>query len=472
VLEGDQAYDARQRFLTQVDLPVPEWSTDAVVYALRKELLSPPWLDADPDHRLRSIEEKLAELDRRGFDSSAIVRYGFGDRLIRALTLGLAIYEVFRLQQIASGKNELPPLPPLWTHLIDPERPAEVASVTWPISSEVLRSRRQRLDTFTCDLDDDIAPVWEPRPRILGDRATGPTLDFVMRRLHNAASQAFISQWLAGATLRELITWSGRPAYPSCLEVPVEIVERYVWVVERMTSTFFGRWTTSSLRLEQQWSDGRVPPPCPAAEMTIREIPSSDLQYEIASRATALTEPDSQGLDAVSLGELVRVALVLIEDGERDLAAALFDAARTAEPESAEAHNNYGFCILPDDPQRALPALRRSEGLGFANGAINLVNQVQAHLLLGQNRAAIAVAEQLHRRWDRLPRAISFIWALDGNSGPRLIQVLDPRPVAYALAALAADQTGDESAARWRKRHDEHCKALNIECRCMSAAPH
>lgn len=52
-------------------------------------------------------------------------------------------------------------------------------------------------------------------------------------------------------------------------------------------------------------------------------------------------------------------------NGEREAATALFEAAIALNDSDAVAHNNLGFCLLPDRPKDALVALERAAELSF-----------------------------------------------------------------------------------------------------------
>jgi hypothetical protein len=90
---------------------------------------------------------------------------------------------------------------------------------------------------------------------------------------------------------------------------------------------------------------------------------------------------------------LVAQALAFLEEGRRDAAASLFDAARMMEPEDQEAHNNFGFCVMPDRPNEALAAFDEVLRLG-SPPPITLVNRVVARWLAGFTAAALDAGEE------------------------------------------------------------------------------
>ncbi len=478
--DGEHAFDARKHFLNLPDgVPRTEWPTHVLFYSLRSEVLSVPWMSTAPQDRLARINETLRTLEQRGFDSHSMVRFGLGGRLLEAIRTGLSVQEGLRYQAAFSGAvTELPPLPAVWADLLGPghtagQRPQRTRDAI-PSTAEIV-STFQFEDAFNCDAD-EIAAVLPIDPHRELKELIAPAslsrLGFVVTRLASAPSRDYMERWLAGATVDELITWSG--ALPSCVSpsVPAEVLDRYVWLVERMTSTFFGPWTKSSLILERLWSKGRLDSPFPWQEMAHRRIRTSDLDAELAARSEAMSVPAGGGISSMPLGELTRAALVLLEDDQRGLAAELFDVARAAHPTSADVHNNFAFCRLVDDPSAALQVLELAETLGYDSGAINLTNQIQANLMLGRYRRAIFIAELILDQWDQLaPRSTAFLWAQNDTTGPRLMQVVDSRPVALTLAAAAADHLGDTTASQWRKRHDERCLELNVECLCAAAVP-
>jgi hypothetical protein len=327
-----------------------------------------------------------------------------------------------------------------------------------------------RIDDQLC-LDDDpplelLVAELDELPKL--DLAVAERIQFVLRRLSGDSAEAYFRQWISAAPLKHLLAWDGEPSYTMLAAPPEEVGDQYRWMVDRLTVTHFGRWRTSSLHLEWKWGNRQAEPPCRLEDMAERTIAPSELEAEIARRASV--SDLSSASPTCTLDQLAGQALNLIEDGKREVAASLFEAVCAAEPESAEAQNNCGFCLLPDDPSGALDHLTLADALAYENRAMNAVDRMQAYLLLGQPRAALRTAERILSDWDQLsPRLTAYLWSFP-PTGPRLIQVRDARPIAMALAGAAAAMLGDDTEP-WDKRHEHSCGELLIDCECKLTVP-
>jgi hypothetical protein len=169
-----------------------------------------------------------------------------------------------------------------------------------------------------------------------------------------------VANWLRDLPLEGFVEWQP----PTTLEFgAIELTPRAAplaedgWITDRFTATYLHEWDRRSLELEWNFLHGRAPAPCSQAAMRTRSIAEPDLAEAIANSVTEDRPTRGQFSHSVTVGALIERAAELTSAGRRSVAASLFDAVRVADPRNAEAHNNWAFCVLPDDPALALEAL-------------------------------------------------------------------------------------------------------------------
>jgi tetratricopeptide (TPR) repeat protein len=126
----------------------------------------------------------------------------------------------------------------------------------------------------------------------------------------------------------------------------------------------------------------------------------------------------------------------------------MFDAARQESWDDAEIQNNYGFCLLLDNPSEALKAFEIAVELGFRL-TVNTCNRILALFKLGHHAAALEVADQAIDRWSDLDAQESYLWDFEAAE-PTLLAHANPRQYLLDLATHVAKESTDELvAARW-----------------------
>lgn len=211
-------------------------------------------------------------------------------------------------------------------------------------------------------------------------------------------------------------------------------------MIDRFTETYLKDWNTDSLRLEWRYQQGSEEPPCSQRELAARSIDINDLARTLAQAAA---NPVSDTLTEIKI-----TAIRLLMSGRYNTAAAMFDAARQDNWDDPELQNNYGFCLLTDNPLEALKALELAAKLGFSP-TVNICNRVLALFKLGRHATALEVADQAIERWSDLNLDPSFLWDFT-TSEPKLLTRVRPRWYLLELATYVADASGNELvAARW-----------------------
>ncbi|NED99293.1 hypothetical protein [Phytoactinopolyspora halotolerans] len=386
-------FDARQYLLSEsTAVPDANWHTSSLLLRLRSALLSPPRSHRGEYFLVREIDatNALAYLGQRGFDSEWIVRFG----LAQELPTMLALWVIGWYSEL--GQTE--------------QRPQWVAP--W-------------LDAFEnrvgeCDSTD---------------------IGQLLAAAHRSGFIEWVRRWLQQAPLHDVVAWTPMDDSTDGTD-PDDGQAR--WMIDRFTETYLRDWVETSLHHEYHYLRGRQDPPTTIAEMMRRQLTKSDVDRELARRSVEGSRS--------RLAEVRSQAIGLLSEGRRREAAALFDAARILEPQDAEAHNNYGFCLTPDDPETALRALVRAEELGVAAKALNLLNQSIALRLLGRPADALAAAE---RALDQTGGRSEPAWLWDNliASDEPTIENVDLVTYIRRLGRDLAEELGEEEQMDlWRQR--------------------
>jgi hypothetical protein len=422
-------FDAAESFYRDSEDPErSSWETVSLLYALKSTYLATPDSILD-SQRTEKLSATAAELRRRGFNVDELLRCGLRLRLASSLAIATVMPELLAAQQpLGNGEDELTPPPELLT-----PPPAG-----WP----------EMFDAYLISED--------PIPAGLSE------INVAVHKLLAIVSSEFSARleiWAGTASIEDLMNWRV-PAIDELLSYDLgresairAECRRALWIIDRFTETYLRDWNTDSLRLEWRYQQGSEERPCSQREMAARLIDINDLARTLA-QATA--NPASEKLPSIK-----STAIRLLISGSRNTAAAMFDAARQDSWDDPELQNNYGFCILPDDPSEALKALELAAKLGFSR-TVNICNRVLALFMVGRSATALEVAEQAIERWSDLDLEPSFLWDFTASE-PTLLTRISPRRYLLDLATYVADASGNELvAARW---HD-------LKSRLAGDAPH
>lgn len=386
-------FDARQCLLSESTMvPDANWHTSSLLQRLRSALLHPPRSEQGEYFLVREIDatNALAYLGHRGFDCEGIVRFGLAEHLPTMLAL-------------------------------------------WVINcySELRETERR---------PEWIAPWLDAFEKHIGgcDRTD---IGELLAAAHRGGYIAWIKRWLQQAPLHDVVAWTPMEAIPDGNDSDDGQAR---WMIDRFTETYLREWADASLHHEYHYLRGSQDPPIAVAEMMRRQLTKSDVDRELARRAVEGSRS--------RLAEVKGQAISLLSGGRRREAAALFDAARILEPQDAEAHNNYGFCLTPDDPKTALRALVRAEELGISTKALNLFNQALALRLLGRPADALAATERAHAQTGGRSEP-AWLWGDLTASEEPTIEPVDLLTYIGRLGLSLAEELGEaEQMDLWRSR--------------------
>lgn len=378
-------FDAARVRLRDHDRPTEQKSTTSLMRDLRDHLTTPPTFSPDVRERSYVLRASVDELVGRGLDAELVVRCGLSRTV--ELTLGFAVVspEVAAANDLdQSSEHGLPEPDPTWRALFDEAR---------------------RLDRAT-DAD--------PLKYLL----TG----HFGRRVRN---------WMATAPLDEVLNWTA-PSRDAFISAPtknwsLEETAQAAWLVDRFTETYLEAWRRDALAMEWSYLHGQQVGCGAPAAMRERPTDADEVARAIADKSVkAWRERTNTGPErSFSPQDFTYAAVENLAAGRLDAAAAIFAAVVRLSPDSPEANNNYGFCILPTDVKKALEHLERAAELGPLGhiDLTNSANRVLALHLLGRDEAALKLAsDALSLRATGSP---SFLW-LHGPGALRVTDAVDP----------------------------------------------
>lgn len=238
-----------------------------------------------------------------------------------------------------------------------------------------------------------------------------------------------VADWATHATADQLLTWDPPTRFADVTAEPLEfgsLDEDGQWIMDRFTRTYLDQWSTESLNKEWLYLHGQIKAPCSPADMQLREVNAKQLSPVMADRLAIKAGPKPTLAQT-----LVQPALAFLKDGRRLEASALFEAATRREPNSAEAHNNLGFCRLPDDPAAAL--VHFTAALSARGGDKNVIdmNRILALAALGRHTSAIDLATAfLSDAPEPNGPTVAWLWDVDSileSDSPVIIEVKDSR---------------------------------------------
>lgn len=401
---SQEPFDARRTWLSETgQAPHSEWRTVSLVTAL-KALVE----DGDDSAERLLTRAVMSELGSRGIDPDALLRYGLMAELLSPLVMWLLLDDGPDAQLTRQFGLDVE----AWSHALESPTPA-----------------------FTVVTKVPDAPLARVLARL------GPAAVWFM----NAPTDALLDRRAPTATDLAESVHSGVP--------DTGVLSEYRWIVERFSTTRLAEWSTSSLHLELLWLRGGRASACRSELMADREVDPLELSVEIAKRAVAPDEtPTFVPVHSLAV-QMQAKARALLGDGQRTAAAALFEFAVSQAPSDPQAHNNLGFCLLPDEPQKALGHLRQAAELGYQPLAVNVHNQVTCLLTLGQPHEALTVAEGL---WPLLGGEADFggvLWAQTDSGAHQLAEFDSARGALAELCHSVAGRVGGEDLrAAWQER--------------------
>jgi hypothetical protein len=440
---GSRPFDAQAALARDQDSgrPIAAWSTVSLMKLLFDELSHSP-VDAEAQ-RTANIESSWEELERRGHNVHGYVRWGRG----RVIATSIEIATIFRDLEETRSSGE-PAKPP---------RTLREAPLGW---GDLLN----RVGKHAPALEDALASMPEDeraKTRLVLRALTGPYAELTNAWVRTASRDDLLA-WRPPSDPEEVLTLAAIET------VTTEEQATFSWLVDRFTFTYLTDWAEKSLHREWRYLHAELVPPCSSMEMRQRRIAERDVSKAIASRVASLKRdqlsddevkpPKTPGL---SINQLTSAAIEFLHAGRRSAAAALFEAAKRESANDPEVRNNYGFCILPDDPEAGLQEVHAAGELGFIPRGVTLANRMYGLFRLQRFASALEAAERLFHEEDAHHDA--YLW--DWRKGPENAKVICVTPHTYGVqfALDIAEVAGDAAqAAVWATRAESLGRAPEV----------
>ncbi len=408
------AFDAKQCLLSEkTNEPGAAWHVSSLMLVARRSLSSSPYNIDGTRSILRHIDAtgSLSYLAHRGFEVEGLVRYGLSVGIKLAIASRLSIEFANRSRTLAENSR------------------------VGEFSSQLLDGWLAEFQTHVVDVAGDPSSVGSLLAAALGDESSGH------RRFGS-----LLDSWLMHAPLTDIIEWRrGDVEIDYAPENNVQVEKENIWLVDRYTETYMNMWSQTSVVMEYQYLQGNSRPYLPTDQLRLRSINHETVNAELARRAV------EHGPSAGYMDTMQRQAVEYLEDGRRDAAAGIFEAARILEPHNGQAHNNYGFCLLPDHPLDALKALRQAEKLQGPN-IVNSINQAVGNWLLGEYDDALQVANDAYAR-GRGDEDKAYLWDYFDAERELGVTVFDVMDYLCRFGLKLAKQTQDSEAIKiWMAR--------------------
>ncbi len=232
------------------------------------------------------------------------------------------------------------------------------------------------------------------------------------------------------------------PVPPQQSSVPDEKTR---WIIDRFTKTYLHDWKWPSLRHEKLFMQNDLKSDVPVGVLHTRQVNLSDLNGELADRSITSSQ-SSERYESTMIEILKR--------GQIDATLDFCRAIKDAHPEDPLARNNYAFCLIPSDPEKALAELTKAHELLQSSNSLIEVNRVFALFRLGRYNDALDLAEGVYLESQvRHSNQPAFLWDMRSPAA----ELIDTETIPYLieLAKAAADQVGElERKAYWLSKRN------------------
>ncbi|MDE0656023.1 MAG: hypothetical protein OXH58_05555 [Acidimicrobiaceae bacterium] len=381
-------FDSREIWLSEKEtLPVEQWNLVSLLHGLLDELSVPPTDD------LVAVLERRARIDRLVY-------------CIEELGLDFDLHVM---------------------HAVRPRMPSFALE-------KLFTSEDDFLDRHS------VLKSWRALGADLAEHSDASSVDARGEEIAAILKPLFI--WSLTGSFNDICSWEPPEQLVldqsslKTLPVPDEVGQ---WMTDRFLETYLKDWSTTSLHHEWSYMHSAGLSPVNEEEMSVRYVRQEELDRHIAARAV-----DGATTGKKLTDHLVKPAVAFIEDGQPAKAATLFEAVTLEEPDDPAAFNNLGFCLIPDQPERALVALERSLILPACDTLLNSINRAVCLGRLGRYTSAIDLASSALETIDNNENFFSWLWDVQdllANNSAALVTCDDPAQYLTDLLGALKEMT-------------------------------
>lgn len=173
-----------------------------------------------------------------------------------------------------------------------------------------------------------------------------------------------VQRWLQEAPIAHLVGWRYSTDQSLADDEDLFLLngrDATVWVCERFTKTYLDEWASESLLWELTFitKPGAVQG---LAQFDVglleeRRVSLFDVTQELARRATSQIAPYQRG-PLAELEKAQKSVIAALDKGDVDQAVNLASENINLFPNEPEVKRNFGFCIIGENPERALETLK------------------------------------------------------------------------------------------------------------------
>ncbi|WP_155373305.1 tetratricopeptide repeat protein [Catellatospora vulcania] len=284
--------------------------------------------------------------------------------------------------------------------------------------------------------DDDSGPdaEWLEIRKLLAPALERLSRDELPAAVFSPTCVGKIAAWNRSLSIDEIAAWNlpSTGFFSTAEPVMPFTIGNSGWIFDRFTRTYLSDWLDKSLACEWRYLRSDVRGCARSDQMKIRRIGIDELSREMAGRFADHADQEERR-EFVNPGGFKLLAIEKLRAGSFEAAATIFEGLLNLRPDDPETMNNYGFCLMPLDLERARNLITKAISLANRPPTIWYANLVLCHILEGQ----MEKAEEAVRAMSSASKAPSaLLWRVDDRKAFSLYRFTDIEQ--YVLDLLSA----------------------------------
>ena len=186
----------------------------------------------------------------------------------------------------------------------------------------------------------------------------------------------------------------------------------YRWLITRLTETYLDDWSQEALEAEFRyitcvWQPSTIPTTLIALRAEARASVADALARKVLSN-------DSDPATFRIRAAFTQQAIGLVQLGDTQGATTLLKVACELHPGDWMLANNYGFCLIPSDPDLAMIALAKAGGMAVLSSSVPLIEANKAMAMIRAGHFVEAAGIIAARSADQVPEDQALLWVAPG----------------------------------------------------------